>query len=389
MTGPTWERGGGQPPPRGVWGDGSTQERGGSGGGRPPRGNTSWRGVIAEYRDRLPITDATPVVSLHEGGTPLLPAPVLSARTGCDVYLKVEGANPTGSFKDRGMTVAISMAAGQGAKAVICASTGNTSASAAAYAARAGLVCAVLVPRGKVAIGKMAQALVHGARLLQVDGSFDDCLELARKLAAEYPVALVNSVNPHRLQGQKTAAFEIADELGDAPDVHCLPVGNAGNITAYWMGYTEYARAGLTTCAPRMFGFQASGAAPIVAGAPVAHPMTIATAIRIGNPASWRQAEAARDESGGLIDSVTDREILAAYRLLANQEAVFGELASAASVAGLLRASGAGRIAAGSRVVCTITGNGLKDPDWAVSGAPAPSTIPADAGAAATALGLA
>src|SRR6266702_1113177 len=269
-----------------------------------------WRGVIAEYRDWLPVAEATPVISLREGGTPLLPAPVLSARTGCEVYLKVEGANPTGSFKDRGMTVAISMAAGSGAQAVICASTGNTSASAAAYAARAGLTCAVLVPRGKIAIGKLAQALVHGAKLLQVDGSFDDCLELARKLAAEYPVALVNSVNPDRLQGQKTAAFEIVDELGDAPDVHCLPVGNAGNITAYWMGYTEYRQAGLATRAPRMFGFQASGAAPIVVGRPVLQPQTIATAIRIGNPASWLLAAAARDESGGISESVTHRGVL-------------------------------------------------------------------------------
>jgi len=353
------------------------------------RASRLWPGVIAAYRDRLPVNAATPVVSLREGGTPLLPAPVLSARTGCEVYLKVEGANPTGSFKDRGMTVAISMAAGSGAKAVICASTGNTSASAAAYAARAGLTCAVLVPRGKIAIGKLAQALVHGAKLLQVDGSFDDCLELARKLAAEYPVALVNSVNPDRLQGQKTAAFEIVDELGRAPDVHCLPVGNAGNITAYWMGYTEYQRAGMAPTSPRMFGFQASGAAPIVTGKPVLQPQTIATAIRIGNPASWLLAEAARDESGGIIESVTDREILAAYRLLATQEAVFGELASSASVAGLLRASASGQIPAGSRVVCTITGNGLKDPDWALSGAPSPATIPADATAAATALGLA
>ncbi len=348
-----------------------------------------WRGVIEEYRSWLPVTDATPVISLREGGTPLLPAPVLSARTGCEVYLKVDGGNPTGSFKDRGMTVAISLAAGAGAKAVICASTGNTSASAAAYAARAGLTCAVLVPRGKIAIGKLAQALVHGARLLQVDGSFDDCLELARKLAAQYPVALVNSVNPDRLQGQKSAAFEVVDDLGDAPDVHCLPVGNAGNISAYWLGYTEYLRAGLATRTPRMFGFQASGAAPIVAGEPVLHPQTIATAIRIGNPASWHLAEAARDESGGLIDSVTDREILVAYRLLATREAVFGELASAASVAGLLRASANGQVNPGERVVCTITGNGLKEPDWALSGAPAPAIIAADAGAAATALGLA
>jgi threonine synthase len=326
---------------------------------------------------------------LREGGTPLLPAPVLSARTDCDVYLKVEGANPTGSFKDRGMTVALSMAAGAGAKAVICASTGNTSASAAAYAARAGMTCAVLVPRGKIAIGKLAQALVHGAKLLQVEGSFDDCLELARKLAAAFPVALVNSVNPDRLQGQKTAAFEVVDELGDAPDIHCLPVGNAGNITAYWMGYREYFSAGVSRRLPRMFGFQASGAAPIVRGEPVLHPQTIATAIRIGNPASWSQAEQARDSSGGLIAAVTDREILAAYRLLAREEAVFGELGSSASVAGLLASRASGAIPAGSRVVCTITGNGLKDPDWALSGAPAPKTIPVEVGAAAESLGLA
>ncbi|HWG02684.1 MAG TPA: threonine synthase, partial [Trebonia sp.] len=306
-----------------------------------------WRGVITEYAQRLPVTPDMPVITLQEGGTPLLPAPVLSARTGCDVYLKFEGLNPTGSFKDRGMTVAITMAAAAGAKAVICASTGNTSASAAAYAARAGMVCAVLVPAGKIAIGKLAQALVHGAKLLQVNGSFDDCLELARKLAVDYPVALVNSVNPDRLQGQKTAAFEIVDALGDAPDIHCLPVGNAGNISAYWMGYQEYVGAGLATRKPRMFGFQASGAAPIVNGAPVPHPQTIATAIRIGNPASWGLAEAARDDSGGLIDSVTDREILAAYRILAREEAVFGELGSSASVAGLLKASAAGLLPVG------------------------------------------
>jgi threonine synthase len=348
-----------------------------------------WRGVIAQYRDRLPVTAGAPVITLAEGATPLLPAPVLSARTGCEVYLKVEGANPTGSFKDRGMTVAVSMAASRGATAVICASTGNTSASAAAYAARAGMTCAVLVPRGKIALGKLAQALVHGARLLQVNGNFDDCLEVARKLANDYPVALVNSVNPDRLQGQKTAAFEIVETLGDAPDVHCLPVGNAGNIAAYWMGYTEYADAGLATRAPRMLGFQASGAAPIVRGEPVLAPQTIATAIRIGNPASWHLAEQARDASGGLIDSVTDRQILVAYRLLAQQEAVFGELASAASVAGLLQACQNGQVAPGSRVVCTITGNGLKDPDWAVSAAPAPVTIAADPSAAASALGLA
>jgi threonine synthase len=348
-----------------------------------------WRGLLGEYGDRLPSPGAGSVVTLGEGGTPLLPAPVLSAMTGCEVYLKVEGANPTGSFKDRGMTVAVSMAAARGATMVICASTGNTSASAAAYAARAGLACAVLVPRGKIAIGKLAQALVYGARLLQVDGNFDDCLELVRKLTASYPVTLVNSVNPDRLAGQKTAAFEIVEALGDAPDVHCLPVGNAGNIAAYWMGYTEYASGGEASRAPRMLGFQASGAAPIVTGEPVRSPDTIATAIRIGNPASWRLAEAARDESGGLIAAVTDDQILAAYRMLARDEAVFGELASAASVAGLLQSCAAGQVAPGSLVVCTITGNGLKEPGPAVSAAAEPVIVPADAAAAASALGLA
>ena len=349
----------------------------------------AWPGLIEQYRDLLPVTDDARVITLGEGATPLIPAPVLSERTGCQVYLKVEGANPTGSFKDRGMTVAVTMAVAHGAQAVICASTGNTSASAAAYAARAGLACAVLVPRGKIALGKLAQALIHGARLLQVDGNFDDCLELARKLAANYPVALVNSLNPDRLQGQKTAAFEIVEALGDAPDVHCLPVGNAGNISAYWMGYREYAKAGRASRTPRMFGFQASGAAPIVRGEPVLAPTTIATAIRIGNPASWHLAQEARDESGGLIDSVTDRQILSAYRLLASKEAVFGELASAAGVAGLLQAREKGQLDAGSLVVCTITGNGLKDPDWAVSAAPAPVTIQVDVAAAAACLGLA
>src|SRR3954465_3319323 len=348
-----------------------------------------WAGVIEAFRDRLPVTDATPVVTLYEGGTPLVPARGLSERTGCTVYLKVEGANPTGSFKDRGMTMAISKAAEEGAKAVICASTGNTSASAAAYAVRAGMTCAVLVPQGKIALGKMAQALVHGAKLLQVDGNFDDCLELARKLAVDYPVALVNSVNPFRLQGQKTAAFEICDRLGRAPDVHCIPVGNAGNITAYWMGYQEYAKDGVAEHPPRMFGFQAAGAAPIVTGAPVLRPMTIATAIRIGNPASWQQAEQARDQSGGLIDAVTDKQILEAYRLVARSEAVFVEPASAASIAGLLVTAADGRLPRGSTVVCTVTGNGLKDPEWAISGAPKPITVQVDSHVAAAALGLA
>ncbi|MGH3716290.1 MAG: threonine synthase [Micromonosporaceae bacterium] len=349
----------------------------------------AWRGLIEEFRDRLPVTDTTPVITLHEGGTPLLPAQTLSDRTGCQVYLKVEGANPTGSFKDRGMTVAISKAVEAGNKAVICASTGNTSASAAAYAVRAGLTCAVLVPQGKIALGKLAQALVHGAKLLQVDGNFDDCLALASKLSIDYPVALVNSVNPHRIEGQKTAAFEIVAELGDAPDVHCIPVGNAGNITAYWKGYIEDAEAGNATRRPRMLGFQASGAAPIVAGEAVRNPTTIATAIRIGNPASWSKALDARDQSGGSITAVTDREILAAYKLLARTEGVFVELASAASVAGLLAASERGEVKRGETVVCTVTGHGLKDPDWAISLAPAPTTIPIDPQAAATALDLA
>jgi threonine synthase len=352
------------------------------------RATRPWRGVVEEYRDRLPVSDTTPVVSLREGGTPLLPAPVLSARTGCDVHLKVEGANPTGSFKDRGMTVAISKAAEEGAQAVICASTGNTSASAAAYAVRAGMTCAVLVPRGKIALGKLSQALVHGARLLEVDGNFDDCLTLARRLSEQYPVSLVNSVNEFRVEGQKTAAFEVVDALGDAPDVHCLPVGNAGNITAYWRGYTEYARDGVIPGPPVMRGFQAAGAAPIVLGEPVAQPTTVATAIRIGNPASWRAALAARDESGGRIEAVTDRRILAAYRLLAAEEGVFVEPASASGVAGLLQAREQGTLDAGRTVVCTVTGNGLKDPDWAVAGAPPPVTVPVDAHAAAESLGL-
>jgi threonine synthase len=347
-----------------------------------------WRGVIEEFRHRLPVTAATPVVTLREGGTPLVPAIRLSAITGCEVHLKVEGLNPTGSFKDRGMTLAISKAAEEGSKAVICASTGNTSASAAAYAVRAGMICAVLVPSGKIAMGKLAQALVHGARLLQVEGNFDDCLKLARDLADHHPVSLVNSVNVFRIEGQKTAAFEVCDALGDAPDVHCLPVGNAGNITAYWKGYVEYAADGTSSKRPMMRGFQAAGSAPIVNGAPVLAPSTIATAIRIGNPASWQQALAARDESGGAIEAVTDRDILAAYRLLAKEEGVFVEPASAASVAGLLQAHRDGSLSTGLQVVCTVTGNGLKDPEWAIAGAPAPMTIPADVDAAAAVLEL-
>ncbi|OZB50705.1 MAG: threonine synthase [Cellulomonas sp. 14-74-6] len=358
-----------------------------------------WRGVIAEYADRLPAHVQQKVVTLAEGGTPLVPAPVLSARIGAEVHLKVEGMNPTGSFKDRGMTTAISAAAGRGAKAVVCASTGNTSASAAAYAARAGMVCAVLVPDGKIAMGKLSQAVAHGARLLQVDGNFDDCLVAARKLAEAYPVELVNSVNPDRIEGQKTAAFEIVDSLGDAPDVHVLPVGNAGNITAYWKGYREYAGldggSGLPAGAsrtPAMWGFQAAGAAPIVLGHPVDAPETIATAIRIGNPASWAQAEDARDTSGGLIESVTDQQILAAHRFLSAQEGVFVEPASATGVAGLLALSEAGRVPAGLRIAVTVTGHGLKDPQWALrtadGGDVQPVRVSADVVSIADALGL-
>jgi len=359
------------------------------GSGTATRAWAGWNGLIEQYRDRLPVSASTPVVTLLEGATPLVRAAVLSELVSAEVWLKVEGANPTGSFKDRGMTMAISKAVEAGSQAVICASTGNTSASAAAYAAKGGLTCAVLVPEGKIALGKLAQALVHGARLLQVQGNFDDCLDLCRVLSEDYPTTLVNSVNPDRIDGQKTAAFEICDAIGDAPDVHCLPVGNAGNITAYWKGYGEYAADGTSTHRPRMLGFQASGAAPIVSGVRVPAPKTIATAIRIGNPASWQQALAARDESGGDIQAVTDRQILSAYRLLAQKEGVFVEPASAASVAGLLQAFAAGLISPGERVVCTVTGNGLKDPDWAIAGAPKPVTVANSAEAAATALGLA
>ena len=348
-----------------------------------------WRGVIEEYRDRLPVGPATPVVTLREGGTPLVYACTLSEMTGCEVWVKFEGANPTGSFKDRGMTMAISKAAEAGAKAVICASTGNTSASAAAYAAKASMVSGVLIPQGKIAMGKLAQAIVHGARILEIEGNFDQCLVVARDLAERYPIELVNSVYPVRIEGQKTAAFEVVDLLGFAPDIHCLPVGNAGNVTAYWRGYREYHADGVSTSLPRMWGFQAAGAAPLVLGAPVAQPETIATAIRIGNPASWDQAIAARDESGGLIDMVTDEQIPAAYRLLADHEGLFCEPASAASVAGLLLMRETGRLDRGQRIVCTLTGHGLKDPQWALEGAPDPLVIPADADAAAAALDLA
>ncbi|CRK59164.1 Threonine synthase [Alloactinosynnema sp. L-07] len=345
-------------------------------------------GIIAAYPNRIPVPDGAKIITLGEGNTPLLPAPHLSELTGCTVYLKVEGMNPTGSFKDRGMTVAMTYALANGLEAVICASTGNTSASAAAYATRAGLTCAVLVPRGKIAMGKMAQAVMHGAKILQIDGNFDDCLELAEKTAAEFPVGLVNSVNPVRLIGQKSAAWEIVDVLGRAPDIHCLPVGNAGNITAYWRGYRDYADDQVIDTLPRMFGFQAAGSAPLVYGAPVSQPDTIATAIRVGNPASWAGAVTAQAESGGLFEAATDEQILAAYRLLAEREGVFVEPSSATSVAGLLITHADGRLPEGSVVVCTVTGHGLKDPDTALVSVPEVEAVPVDAGAVATALDL-
>ncbi len=348
-----------------------------------------WRGVIHEYRDRLPGIEN--VITLGEGGTPLIHSPWLSTLVHGDVWLKVEGDNPTGSFKDRGMTAAISAAVDDGARAVVCASTGNTSASMTAYAARAGLTPIVLVPHGRIAAGKMAQAVMHGAEVIQVRGNFDDCLNMSRGLAKEFPVALVNSVNPLRLQGQKTASFEIVDQIGDAPDLHVLPVGNAGNISAYWLGFREYHQDGPATRTPAMWGFQAAGAAPLVHGAPVLNPETVATAIRIGNPASWTLAEQARDDSGGRIGSVTDEQILSAQREIASREGIFVEPASAAGVAGLLAAAAAGEVERGLRITVTVTGHGLKDTETALSGFDSivDSVIEADVQAAANAAGLA
>jgi threonine synthase len=344
----------------------------------------AWRGLIEEYREYLPVTEATPVVTLLEGATPLLPAPRISEMVGANVYVKIEGANPTGSFKDRGMTMAISKAAEEGAQAVVCASTGNTSAAAAAYAARAGMSCVVLIPEGAIALGKLAQALIHGATVLQIEGNFDEALDIVRVLPDHAPITVVNSINPYRIEGQKTGSFEIIDALGDAPDYHFIPVGNAGNITAYWRGYEEFHALGRSTKLPKMMGFQAAGAAPIVLGHKVDAPETIATAIRIGNPASWQSALDAQNRSGGAIDSVKDEEILAAYRLLATKESVFCEPASAASVAGLLKAG----VEPGSTVVCVLTGNGLKDPDRAISQIKVPTAIPATMEAIVGSLGL-
>lgn len=348
-----------------------------------------WRGIIHEYLDRMPFDASDRIVTLGEGGTPLIPVPTISKEVGAEVYVKYEGMNPTGSFKDRGMTSAITQVVKDGDHTVVCASTGNTSASAAAYAAHAGLRCVVMIPQGKIAAGKMAQAIVHGAGLVQVDGNFDECLDIVRELSENYPIALVNSVNPYRLQGQKTAAFEIVDQLGDAPDIHMLPVGNAGNISAYWMGFKEYADAGVASRRPRIWGVQAAGAAPFVKGEPIKDPETVATAIRIGNPASWDLAVAARDESGGWIRAVSDEQILHAQARLAAEAGVFVEPASAAPIAGLLAAAALGEVPKGAVITCTVTGNGLKDTATALGDRSVePTVIPVDVDAAAQALGL-
>lgn len=325
-----------------------------------------WKGIIEEYKDFLPVTDKTPRLTLNEGNTPLIYLGNLSKKLGIELYGKYEGLNPTGSFKDRGMVVAVAKAVEEGAKCVICASTGNTSAAASAYAARAGIQSIVVIPKGKVALGKLAQACMYGAKIIEIDGNFDDALSIVRKISEEGKVTLVNSVNPNRIEGQKTAAFEIVDALGKAPDYLCIPVGNAGNITAYWKGFKEY-HAAKNCGLPKMYGFEAEGAAAIVKGEPIANPETIATAIRIGNPASWKYAEAARDESGGIIDSVTDDEIIAAYKEIARSEGIFVEPASAASLAGVIKSVNNGKIAKGSTVVTIFTGNGLKDPDTAMN----------------------
>lgn len=335
-------------------------------------------GILFRYGQQLPVTSLTPPLSLGEGDTPLVHASRLSAETGSEIWLKLEGCNPTGSFKDRGMVLAVAKALEERARAVICASTGNTAASASAYAAKAGLRAVVMVPAGKIALGKLAQALTHGAQVLALRGNFDQALTVVRALASRHPLTLVNSVNPHRIEGQKTAAFEICEAIGGAPDILAIPVGNAGNITAYWKGFREWAAAGRCSSLPRMWGFQAEGAAPIVRGEPVQDPQTVATAIRIGNPASWQGAVNARDESGGLIETVTDEEILAAQRLLAQTEGVFCEPASAASVAGVRKLAQAGRLAPGLRIACVLTGSGLKDPDTALAAAPRPEEVEAE-----------
>ena len=347
------------------------------------------KGIIESYRALLPVTDDTPIVSLCEGNTPLIEAPRLAAAIDPNLrlYLKYEGMNPTGSFKDRGMTMAITKAVEDGARAVMCASTGNTSAAAAAYSARAGLDCIVLLPKGEVALGKLSQALIHGAKVIAIDGNFDDALNLVRAICDRYPITLVNSVNPYRIEGQKTAAFEVCDALGNAPDYHVMPVGNAGNITAYWKGYKEYKHIGKATRLPKMVGFQAEGAAPIVLGHKVDNPMTIATAIRIGNPASWKTAVEARDESGGLIDTVTDDQIVEAYRMVATLEGVFAEPASVAPIAGLRKLAARGFFTQPVTVVATLTGHGLKDPDRAIKSIDPPLQVAANIESVTKALG--
>jgi threonine synthase len=335
-------------------------------------------GVLERYRDSLPVTPQTPVITIGEGDTPLVRSRVIEKELGCNLYFKLEGCNPTGSFKDRGMVVAVAKAVEEGSKAIICASTGNTSASAAAFGAGFGLQTIVIIPEGKIALGKLAQALIYGAKIIAIDGNFDQALTIVRELSDRHPITLVNSVNPYRIQGQKTAAFEIVDALGDAPDYHFIPVGNAGNITAYWKGYKEYHEAGRSTRKPRMMGFQAEGASPIVHDRIFEHPETVATAIRIGNPASWKGATDARDESSGVIDAVTDDEILAAYRLLAREEGVFSEPASAASIAGIIKSARGGLDLKGKTVTAVITGSGLKDPDTAVECAEHPDKLPAE-----------
>ena len=339
-----------------------------------------WVGLINHYRESLPVSDKTPVITLYEGNTPLIPVEFLNKLTGLQVFVKYEGLNPTGSFKDRGMTMAISKACEKGAKIVMCASTGNTSAAAAAYAARAGIKCVVLIPNGNIAMGKLAQAMIHQAQVIAIEGNFDDALNLVKDITAQYPVELVNSLNPFRIEGQKTAAFEICDFLGDAPEFHAIPVGNAGNITAYWKGYNEYRAVGKSRTLPKMLGFQAAGSAPIVHNRIIENPETIATAIRIGNPASWKTALEARDLSGGLIDAVTDDEILKAYHQLAALSGVFVEPASAASVAGIIKLAQADYFKdyQGSRLVCTVTGHGLKDPKTAMKDLPEPKVISGD-----------
>jgi len=342
-----------------------------------------WLGLIDQYRKYLPVSDKTPVITLNEGNTPLIKASHISEliQPGITLYFKYEGSNPSGSFKDRGMTLAISKAVEAGSKAVICASTGNTSASASAYAAKADISTVVLIPEGQIAMGKLAQAMIHGAMVLQVDGNFDHALNIVKEIVATHPIALVNSLNPYRIEGQKTAAFEICDHLGNAPLYHALPVGNAGNITAYWKGYKKYFEDGKITFLPRMLGFQASGAAPLVLGKPVENPETVATAIRIGNPASWKGAVGARDESGGLIDAVTDDEILEAYKFIASREGIFCEPASAASLAGVIKLSKQHYFSDNATIVCTLTGNGLKDPDNALKLSRPPVRVAADVGA--------